>query len=54
MRKELYIYRNIKTNEIENIMLCDIWTDIDEERTWFYYEWLVEENNIPDNLKKFI
>ena len=44
--KEIYVARDIKTNKIDDILIRPIWTNIDEDRTWFYFEWLIDMNNI--------
>ena len=51
MKKELYIYRDPETNKIEDIMVRPLWTEIDEDRTWFYYEWIIELDDIQTLLK---
>lgn len=42
--KILYSYRNIQTKEIEKFFIKDSKIDIDEDRTWFYYECEFEDN----------
>ena len=51
MKKEIYIYRDMETQEIEDLLILPIWSNHDEERTWFYYEWIIDLNDIIKLIK---
>lgn len=44
MKKSIYATRNIKTNKIEKIFIRNSDVEIEEDRTWFYFEWEFEED----------
>jgi len=48
----VYVYRNMLTNKIEHVMIRDEDCDVDEERTWFFFEGYLGET--PDDVKSFI
>ena len=51
MIKELYVYRDVETNKVEKIIVMPIWSNHDEDRTWFYYEGLIELDDIVKLIK---
>lgn len=42
--KILYASRDLKTKEIQKFFIRDSKEDVDEDRTWFYYECEFEDN----------